>query len=394
MASEQPQPLTSPEFPASDSVAQSTEAGEYIHDRGVNIYIPEIDVRHIEPVAPQAAGADRVYLAQPFGPCGGVRMANQVLSALSDKFPGRVVGNHVPVHNIDFAAEHTARGIEFDVSPEQLEPETVYFLSAHGTAPAVIETARSRGADIYNSVCPLVEHTFSTIREAGTKEASVVYISFGSEQHPEVRGAVGEAEAAEVPIRIIHNLEDIEAVFQDELIRGRDKVVVVSQTTNNADEASQLARAVRTYAADNLPQTQVVFNDKDVCRTVRDRQSSVVELVERGVDVVVVVGSVNSKNTHSLTKTAAKSAQRLLEAGLRDRPLSICQVNSWTQLPHLEGTVGVCSGASAPTPNVEGIVEYLNPTGEVELVGKDSDRNRVFRPVDPKLREVMNERRR
>jgi 4-hydroxy-3-methylbut-2-en-1-yl diphosphate reductase len=352
--------------------------------RGVRLWQPSVDVLHSPNIEPQSPGCDQVLLGLPLGECGGVRMANQIIGALSLR--GNVYGNHEPTHGADATQQFIRQGARFDMSPEEIaakSPHATYVISAHGAAPSVIARAEAAGLDMHNVTCPLVDRTHNVIRKAADDPRNVVaYLSFGKRDHPEIVASAGLAEELEVPFHVISNTEDIDAMLAK--MGERDSIVIAGQTTNNSDDAQKLASEIDTRAT---PKGLLVArtNAKDVCHTVRDRQTTTREIIAQGVGTLVVVGSVNSKNTMSLAKVAAQ------EAAEQKHAVELYLVNSWLQLPGIKGRVGVVSGASTLDQNVHGVVTRLNAIMGVKEVGLDTDKDIVFKPIDQKTRKVMDE---
>lgn len=351
---------------------------------GIRLWQPAGDVLHNPTIEPQNPGCDEVLLGLPLGECGGVRMANQNIGALSLR--GNVYGNHEPTHGADATQQFIRQGARFDLTPENIaaqSPQATYVISAHGAAPRDIARAEAAGLDIYNVTCPLVDRTHNVIKKAAEDPRNVVaYISYGKRDHPEIIASAGLAEDIGIPFHIIGNTEDVDAMLTT--MGERDSIVIVGQTTNNSDDAQKLAGEVDVRAtARGLFVART--NAKDVCHTVRDRQTTTREIIAQGVGTLVVVGSVNSKNTMSLAEVAAQEAAR------RRHAVELYLVNSWLQLPTIAGRVGVVSGASTLDQNVHGVVRKLNPSEGVREVGIDTDKDIVFKPIDQKTRKVMDE---
>lgn len=351
---------------------------------GIRLWQPPVDVLHDPAVEPQNPGCDQVLLGLPLGECGGVRMANQVIGALSVR--GSVYGNHEPTHGADATQQFIRQGARFDLTPEEIaakSPHATYVISAHGAAPNDITRAEAAGLDIYNVTCPLVDRTHNVIKRAAEDPRNVVaYLSFGKRDHPEIVASAGLADELEVPFHVVSNTEDIDTMLS--AMGKRNSIIIAGQTTNNSDDAQKLASLIDARAT-----AQGFFvartNAKDVCHTVRDRQTTTREIIAQGVGTLVVVGSVNSKNTMSLAKVAAQ------ESAARRHAVELYLVNSWLQLPNITGRVGVVSGASTLDQNVHGVVTRLNPSLGVKEVGIDTDKDIVFKPIDQKTRKVMDE---
>jgi 4-hydroxy-3-methylbut-2-en-1-yl diphosphate reductase len=349
---------------------------------GVQLWRPESDLLHDPNVVPQEPGCRQVLVGLPLGECGGVAMANKVIVELGSRSPQRLYGNHPPTHGADSTADFVGMGARFGIAPADISPGQPYVISAHGAAPSVAREAKASGLQVFDVTCPLVYRTHEAIkRVAEVAGGRVAYISFGKPDHPELVGAAGVAAEHEIPFDVIGNREHVDALATS--AQPGETIVVVGQTTNNSDQAGELAE----YLAAQAAQRGITVGraaSRDVCHTVRDRQESTRLIVARRVGSLVVVGSVNSKNTESLAKVGAEEAQR------SGRPLDIYLVNSWGQLPILGGDVGVVSGASTRAQNVHGVTTRLAPRHGVTEVGVDTDKGITFLPVDAKTRALIS----
>jgi 4-hydroxy-3-methylbut-2-enyl diphosphate reductase len=350
---------------------------------GVRLWRPSADALHDPDIVPQDPPSTDVLLGLPYGECGGVQMANQVIEKLGELAQGAVYGNHAPTHGADATAGFIRLGARFAVEPEAIPLGMPYVISAHGASPDVRRRAEEHGLQAYDVTCPLVYRTHRAILEAAAGGNSrVAYISFGSLDHPERLGAAGVAREAGVLFTAIASPAEAEQLAADADPDG--SIVIVGQTTNNSDEADRVAAALQERAAlRGIPVIRA--NKQDVCHTVRDRQNSTREIVRRGVGALVVVGSVNSKNTASLAGVATQEAQACRT------PLDIYLTNSWHQLPVLQGRIGVVSGASTRRQNVEAVLIRLAPSQGVTPVGEDTDKGIVFAPVHPATQRLLED---
>lgn len=348
---------------------------------GVTLWKPEEDLLDSLDIIPQDESCSEVLLGLPVGECGGVKMANEVIRQLGRAGFGAVYGNHEPTHGADSTAELVRLGAKFGEDPASIPLGMPYVVSAHGAAPGVPRAARERGLNVYDVTCPLVHKTHLAINRAAEEEDPLVaYISFGSPNHAERIGAAGIAKELEIPFSAIGSKEEVDQLLKQ--LEGSETLVVVGQTTNNSDDADKLA----SYLSDKGHEVGVKVKREgahDVCHTVRDRQRSTREIIRHGVGSLVVVGSVNSKNTKSLALVGAQQAERL------DVELDIYLTNSWFQLPELGGSVGVVSGASTREQNVKGVIARLAPKQGITIIGVDTDKDIVFKPVDGKTRQLL-----
>src|SRR6476659_9926022 len=99
---------------------------------------------------------DKVLLAAPRGFCAGVELAIKALSWMVRAFEPPVYCYHEIVHNQLVVDRFRALGVVFVDDIAEVPPGAPLMLSAHGSAPEVVEAARADGRYVVNAVCPLV----------------------------------------------------------------------------------------------------------------------------------------------------------------------------------------------------------------------------------------------
>ena len=72
-------------------------------------------------------------------------------------------------------------------------------LSAHGSAPEVVEAARARGGAVVDAVCPLVTKVHHELKVRSRKGYTVLYV--GHAGHEEAVGTMAVAPAVRAPPR-------------------------------------------------------------------------------------------------------------------------------------------------------------------------------------------------
>ena len=304
---------------------------------------------------------DRVVLAAPRGFCAGVEKAIKALDWMTRVFEPPVYCYHEIVHN-RFVVDHfRSLGVVFVDAVEDVPAGAPVMLSAHGSPPEVIETARRSGGAVIDAVCPLVTKVHHELKVRARKGYTVLYV--GHQGHEE---AVGTMAVAPESVHLIESVADIDRVAELE-----GPFALLSQTTLSLDEWQEL----REYAEARLPDIWMP-NRSDLCFATTNRQAALREIA-RGADAVVVIGSANSSNTVALTHVAeAVGAPRVL------------RVNRASELPDdLSGTVAVTAGASAPESLVNEVLDVLAPAEGVEVRSVTVEDE--YFPPPPELREVL-----
>ena len=99
---------------------------------------------------------NKVLLASPRGFCAGVEMAIKALAWMVRSFDEPVYCYHEIVHNKIVVDRFVAHGVVFVDSIDDVPSGSPIMLSAHGSAPDVVNAARSRGSYVVDAVCTLV----------------------------------------------------------------------------------------------------------------------------------------------------------------------------------------------------------------------------------------------
>ncbi len=296
---------------------------------------------------------DRVLLAEPRGFCAGVEMAIKALAWMVRSFEPPVYCYHEIVHNRLVVDRFERQGVVFVDDIADVPPGSPIMLSAHGSAPEVVEAARARGSYVVDSVCPLVTKVHHEVKVRTGKGFRIVYV--GHEGHEE---AVGTMAVAPGSISRVESVAEVDALPEFD-----EPVALLAQTTLSHRDWEDVAVRV----SERFPDVWTPGRS-DLCFATTNRQSALMAMATR-CDAIVVIGSANSSNTRALEKLAG-------EAGCE----RVFRVNAADELPtDLAGTVGVTAGASAPEELVDEVISALAPVSGVELV-RVTDEDEYFPP--------------
>lgn len=299
---------------------------------------------HTAPSAPKAGtdSVELVLLAAPRGFCAGVEMAIKALAWMVRVFEPPVYCYHEIVHNQRVVDQFRSRGVVFVDDVAQVPPGRPVMLSAHGSAPDVVDEAHHRASYVVDAVCPLVTKVHHEVKVRSSKGYRIVYV--GHEGHEEAVGTMAVAPDA------IDRVESVEEV--DALALTEQPVALLAQTTLSHRDWEDVAERVN----ERFEQVWTPGRS-DLCFATTNRQAALTSIAPR-CDVMVVIGSDNSSNTRALERLAAVAGcPRVL------------RVNSAEELPSdIAGVVGVTAGASAPEELVEAVLTRLAPHAGIEEV--------------------------
>lgn len=287
-----------------------------------------------------------ILLANPRGFCAGVDRAIEIVQRALELFGAPIYVRHEVVHNRFVVDQLKSAGAIFvDELTEVPDNATVIF-SAHGVSKAVRDAGKLRGLKVFDATCPLVTKVHMEVARHCKAGRDVVLI--GHAGHPEVEGTLGQwlkNPPRNNRIYLVETPQDVD-VLQPEFT---EEIAFVTQTTLSVDDTQAVIKALKK----RFPAIHSPRHD-DICYATQNRQDAVKELSDQ-VDVMLVVGSVNSSNSNRLRELAEK---RGIPAYLVDGAGDIR--NEW-----LDGakSIGVTAGASAPESLVQEVIEQLKSRG-------------------------------
>ena len=299
----------------------------------------------------------KILLANPRGFCAGVDRAIEIVERALDLFGAPIYVRHEVVHNRFVVDRLSSAGAVFVDELDQVPDEATVIFSAHGVSKAVRSAGGERGLRVFDATCPLVTKVHMEVARHCKAGRDVVLI--GHAGHPEVEGTLGQWLPDASRGNGIFLVEDPADVGRLE-VNNPENLAFVTQTTLSVDDTQAVIAALKK----RFPAIAGPKHD-DICYATQNRQDAVKELAG-GVDLVLVVGSVNSSNSNRLRELAEKQGtEAYLVDGAEDiRDEWLAGINA----------VGVTAGASAPESLVEGVIERLEQAGGetvTELSGRE-----------------------
>ena len=292
-----------------------------------------------------ALGPRRVVLAAPRSFCAGVERAIETVERSIDRFGAPVYVRRQIVHNARVVADLEQKGAIFVEELDEVPPDAVVVLAAHGVSPQVRnEAGRRRDLTVVDATCPLVTKVHHEARRFASQDYRIVLI--GHVDHEEVIGTLGEAPSR---ITVVERPEDVAALD----IEPGAEVAFLTQTTMATDETSEMVAALK----ERFPKLHGPSSN-DICYATQNRQDAVRGLAEH-CDLILVVGSENSSNAARLVEVARREGCRA----------ELIENESQLRLAWFKGvdTVGITAAASAPEFLVQGVVESLAELGPLEF---------------------------
>ncbi len=335
------------------------------------------------------------FLARKFGFCYGVKLAIwDSLSAL-DKYPGqRVIALSEMIHNPYVNDELRRRGAIFmdesEMTLDDIAPADVVIIPAFGTTMTNFEMLRQlkeRGCTLIDTTCRSVIDVWDRVSEYN--QIGFCSLIHGKSEHEET---IATASVAQTYL-VVRDLDDTALVCdficgrlsEQELLErfygacsegfqpSRDlcRIGMANQTTMRSSESEEVFGMLReaVIEAYGEPEVDAHFQALDtICRATEVRQQAVIEMGQSTqLDLMLVVGGLNSSNTKNLAKIAQKYTQAYHIEGawsfdgdqIRHLIYGDCAFTvSEDWLPD-SGRIGITAGASTPDNTVGDVLEKI-----------------------------------
>jgi 4-hydroxy-3-methylbut-2-enyl diphosphate reductase len=346
-----------------------------------------------------ASGRLTVHLAREFGFCYGVDRAVDYAYQARRRFPDRTVYlTGEIIHNPHVNDELRGQGIRFLSDPgetiDRLTPDEVVILPAFGVTIELLEELQERGCILVDTTCGSVLNVWKNVKRYA--EDGFTSIIHGKYWHEETRATASQAlhagsgrylivldhaEAGAVCdyIRSGGSRDAFLARFEKAISPGFDPdrdlqhIGCANQTTMLSSESLEIGEMFRAAIRDRYGEAELKarFQAFDtICSATQDRQDAVSALLAgQHVDLMIVIGGLNSSNTCNLARICAQHVRTfhiadpdgLISAGeIRHKPVGCAEeVVTAGWLPAGALTVGLTSGASTPDNLVDAAIRRL-----------------------------------
>lgn len=340
-------------------------------------------------------GEVTIYLAEAFGFCWGVERAVAMAYETRQHFPTEKIWitNEI-IHNpsVNRRLQEMAVGFIEVVDGQKdfsvVGKGDVVILPAFGASVTEMQLLNEKGCTIVDTTCPWVSKVWNSVEKH--KKRDYTSIIHGKYNHEETIATSSFADK----YLVVLNLEQTEYVA-NYILHGGDKaeflakfdraystgfdpdqdlsqIGIANQTTMLKTETEQIGKLLeqtmlQKYGPTQLNQHFMSFNT--ICDATQERQDAMLDLVEKDLSLMLVIGGFNSSNTTHLQEIAIEhgipsyhidSAERIISPNqIEYKPLgkAIEVAENW--LPEGAITIGVTSGASTPDTVVANAIEKI-----------------------------------
>jgi len=346
-----------------------------------------------------AYGDTGIRLAMEFGFCYGVERAIDLAYAARRHFPreqpvyilGEIIHNpHVNDQIRDMGVTFLS-GSHQAANIDDLGEGDPVVIPAFGTEVKVNEMLKARGCTVIDATCGDVMSVWKRVRQNAREQ--VTSIIHGKAWHEETKATSSQTKAFENGhYLVVFDLDETDYVCRY-ITRGGDReaflkkfegamsdgfnpdkhliaIGLANQTTMLRGETEEVQRRLKSAMAKKHGEDAIAKHFRyfdTICGATQDRQDALRDLLNRPMDLLLVVGGYNSSNTSHLAEMGEgklptyfiKDASEI-ESGERlnhflQHKQEMVVAENW--LP-LEGelTIGITAGASCPNNLIEEVI--------------------------------------
>ncbi len=343
-----------------------------------------------------------LHLATAFGFCDGVRRAIEMAYATCALFEGKriwLIGEII--HNPEVNARLDALGLRhlpWDATSSEyaaLGEEDVVIIPAFGVPVSMRKMLEEKGVQLVDTTCGNVVKVWQRVKQYAAK--GITSIIHGKAKHEESRATASHSRGADRQGRFLVIFDEADAQLLADYIMGKGnresfmahfanshsenfdpdrdlaEIGMANQTTMLKDETAHIQHMLREAMVQRDGSDARFHMFDTICGATQDRQNALFELLERPLDLMVIVGGYNSSNTTHLASIAAQrvptyfvdSADCLLGGrAVRcydPKARSIVQSELPGVMEDAARTlrVGITAGASCPANVIEQVIRKL-----------------------------------
>ena len=276
----------------------------------------------------------KIIVADKAGFCFGVRRAVSIAEESVAK--RKEIYTFGPlIHNPQEIVRLESIGVKTLDKPSA-KKGSVLVVRTHGIPDGLAEKIKAKGVALVDATCPFVKRAQEIVKDLSDKGYQVIIA--GDREHPEVKALISYGGKF---CRVVENASEVKK------IKLKDKIGVISQTTQDPDNFKEIVECIRKYS----PNAKA---HNTICRATIDRQESARRLAKK-VDLLIVVGGKNSGNT-----------RRLYEIGSEIVKTKLIETHNEIKSQWFAGikTVGITAGASTPHWIIEEVKNKITSISE------------------------------
>ena len=294
-----------------------------------------------------------IKIAKYSGFCGGVKRAVKMAEEITD-FNQESYSLGEIVHNQQQVDKLEKKGLKVLKDVDEVSSGNV-LIRSHGVPKSVKASMIEKGINVFDATCPVLIKIYEKMQKMEEEGYHIIII--GDKNHPEIIGMAGQVDQNPIIVK-----KDEEA----KAIKNREKLYIISQTTNRKENFLRLSDIIRRSNA-------FVLIDNTICNATKNRQEATEEL-SKEVEAMITIGGKNSSNTNKLFEITKKYCENTFRIeSIKDLPLQeVLKFN----------TIGITAGASTPDWIIEEVVNVMDNYSKDEFMEQVEDSITKIYPKD------------
>jgi len=281
-----------------------------------------------------------IIIAQSAGFCFGVNKAINLVNQLLDETDEKIYTIGPIIHNEQVVGKLKSRGLCV-VNDSSCIKSGHVVIRTHGVAKRQYEDIKNnKEMKFSDATCPYVKKIHKLVAQKNRLGKQVIII--GDRNHPEVQGVNGWADDDAIIVN--------EKVDVDRLNKSEKPVCVVCQTTITREKWDTLSKLISEKFTD-----VEFFNT--ICNATDTRQNEASNIASN-VDMMLVIGSSKSSNTHKLYEICSKYCP------------STYKIETVGDLPSVDikkiKKIGITAGASTPDWLIKEVTDKMEELNKQE----------------------------
>ncbi len=282
-----------------------------------------------------------LIIASTAGFCFGVNNAVKIVFDLATKSNEKIYTLGPIIHNEQVVEKLNRFGVTAADSPEQATAPAKVVIRAHGVGPETLKALAGKGLDVVNATCPYVEKIQRLVSQKYREGCQIIII--GDEKHPEIIGINGWCD---------NTAYIIEDVSQVDLLPDIEKnICVVAQTTFIREKWEKIIQSLNK-------RFEKVIKFDTICNATDKRQTEAGK-ISKEVDMVLVIGGINSSNTHKLYEICKANCE------------STYKIQTASDIPPVDikkiKKIGITAGASTPDWVIKEVIHKMSELDKQDL---------------------------
>lgn len=335
-----------------------------------------------------------------FGFCYGVEKSIDMAFETVNRFPDRnIYLTHDVIHNPKVNQDLMNRSVtvlERDEANQLiLDPinsEDIVVISAFGSKTKDVAALRAKGCVVVDTTCGAIVLVWKRVEKYAKN--GVTSVIHGIWNHEETQATASQATNQGGHYLIIRNMGDAELIqkyhageISDEQFMKEfatkasegfkpnehlNRIGLASQTTmfkSETLEIQQYLTAVYEKKYSDHPELGSFEKYDTICSATQERQDAIYALLQKPIDLMIIIGGFNSSNTTHLSEIASLKYPTFHIQGPEDilskdairhldpAKLEVIQTSSW--MPKRIREIGISTGASTPDISIEQVIEVL-----------------------------------